>query len=83
MIALVTSAVVVAAGCSSSASKSKTTADSGQTTTVKISLTPQGCQAKPATVATGDVQFNVTNKDGEPDAGPVRWVRADPGPRLL
>ena len=63
MIALMTGAVVVAAGCSSSASKSKTTADSGQTTTVNVSLTPQGCQAKPATVATGDVQFNVTNKD--------------------
>ncbi len=63
MIALVTGAVVVAAGCSSSASKSKTTADSGKTTTVNVSLTPQGCQAKPATVATGDVQFNVANKN--------------------
>jgi iron uptake system component EfeO len=63
MIALVTGAVVVAAGCSSSASKSKTTADSGKTTTVSISLTPQGCAAKPAKVATGDVQFNVTNKN--------------------
>ncbi len=63
VIALITGAVVVAAGCSSSASKSKTTADSGKTTTVSISLTPQGCAAKPAKVATGDVQFNVTNKN--------------------
>jgi iron uptake system component EfeO len=63
MIALVTGAVVVAAGCSSSATKSKATADSGKTTTVSISLTPQGCTPKPAKVAAGDVQFNVTNKD--------------------
>ena len=63
MIALVTGAVVVAAGCSSSASKSKTAADAGKTTTVTVSLTPQGCAAKPAKVATGAVQFNVTNKD--------------------
>jgi iron uptake system component EfeO len=63
VIALMTGAVVVAAGCSNSASKSKTTADSGKTTTVSISLTPQGCAAKPAKVATGDVQFNVTNKN--------------------
>jgi iron uptake system component EfeO len=63
MIALMTGAVVVAAGCSSSASKSKTTADSGKTATVSVSLTPKGCAAKPATVATGDVQFNVTNKN--------------------
>ena len=63
MIALMTGAVVVAAGCSSSASKSKTTTDSGKTTTVSVSLTPQGCAAKPAKVAAGDVQFNVTNKN--------------------
>jgi iron uptake system component EfeO len=63
VIALITGAIVVAAGCSSSASKSKTTADSGKTTTVSISLTPQGCAAKPAKVAAGDVQFNVTNKN--------------------
>jgi iron uptake system component EfeO len=63
MIALMTGAVVVAAGCSSSASKSKTTADSGKTTTVTISLTPQNCAPKPAKVAAGDIQFNVTNTD--------------------
>src|SRR5579875_1021512 len=63
MIALLTGAVVAAAGCSSSASKSKTAADSGKTTTVTISLTPQSCAPKPATVAAGDIQFTVTNKD--------------------
>ena len=63
MIALMTGAVVVAAGCSSSGSKSKTASDTGKTTTVNVSLTPQGCAAKPAKVATGDVQFNVTNKN--------------------
>ena len=63
MAALVTGAVVVAAGCSSSASKPKTAADSGKSTTVSISLTPQGCAPKPAKVASGAVQFNVTNKD--------------------
>ena len=63
VIALMTGAIVVAAGCSSSASKSKTTADSGKATTVNISLTPQGCAPKPAKVASGDIQFNVTNKN--------------------
>src|ERR1700753_3263331 len=63
MIALMTGAVVVAAGCSSSGSKSNTASDTGKTTTVNVSLTPQGCAAKPAKVATGDVQFNVTNKN--------------------
>jgi iron uptake system component EfeO len=63
MVALVTGAVIIAAGCASSPSKSKTTSDSGKTTAVTISLTPQGCTPKPAKVAAGDVQFNVTNKD--------------------
>jgi iron uptake system component EfeO len=65
VIALMTGAVVVAAGCSSSASKSKTTADAGKTTTVAINLTPQGCTPRPAKVATGAVRFNVTNKDAD------------------
>jgi iron uptake system component EfeO len=63
VVALVTGTVIIAAGCASSSSKSKTTADSGKTTTVSISLTPQSCAPKPAKVATGDVQFNVTNKN--------------------
>jgi iron uptake system component EfeO len=63
LAALVTGAVLIIAGCSSSSSKDKTTSDTGKTTTVSISLTPQGCQPKPAKVTAGDVQFNVTNKD--------------------
>ncbi|HVX21826.1 MAG TPA: iron uptake system protein EfeO [Acidimicrobiales bacterium] len=34
-----------------------------KTTTVNIALTPQGCAPKPAKVATGQVQFNVKNKN--------------------
>ena len=64
LAALVTGAAVIIAGCSSSGSgKSKTAADTGKTTTVTITLTPQGCAPKPATVTAGDVQFNVTNKN--------------------
>jgi len=64
LAALVTGAAVIIAGCSSSGSgKSKTAADTGKTTTVNITLTPQGCAPKPATVTAGDVQFNVTNKN--------------------
>jgi iron uptake system component EfeO len=81
MIALVTGAVVVAAGCSSSDSKSKTTADSGKTATVTVSLTPQGCAAKPAKVATGDVQFNVTNKDA--NAVTEAELRTSNGSKIL
>jgi iron uptake system component EfeO len=39
------------------------TASADQQTTVTITLTPQGCAPKPATVATGQVQFNVVNKN--------------------
>jgi len=35
----------------------------GQASTVTIELTPQGCAPKPARIAAGEVQFNVTNKD--------------------
>jgi iron uptake system component EfeO len=34
-----------------------------KTTNVKVVLTPQGCAPKPAKVATGQVQFNVSNKN--------------------
>jgi iron uptake system component EfeO len=37
-------------------------ADAKQST-VTIALTPQGCTPKPATVATGQIQFNVENKN--------------------
>ena len=81
MIALVTGAVVVVAGCSSPASKSKTASDTGKTTTVTVSLTPQGCAAKPATVATGDVQFNVTNKNA--NAVTEAELRTSNGSKIL
>jgi len=34
-----------------------------KTTTVNVTVTPQGCAPKPAKVATGQVQFNVKNKN--------------------
>ena len=34
-----------------------------KTTNVKVVLTPQGCVPKPAKVATGHIQFNVSNKN--------------------
>jgi high-affinity iron transporter len=48
---------LVAAGCSSSGSGS---AAKGSTT-VKIQLTSQGCQPKPASIPAGAVEFDVTN----------------------
>jgi iron uptake system component EfeO len=55
---------LVAAGCSSSHSGSGgTAASSGKSTTVTISLTPQGCAPKPAKIQAGEVDFNVDNKD--------------------
>ena len=81
MIALMTGAVIVAAGCSSSASKSKTESDTGKTTTVAVSLTPQGCAAKPAKVATGGVQFNVTNKNAS--AVTEAELRTSDGSKIL
>ena len=56
---------LVATGCSSSSSASGwsagTTGSPGQTSTVKIDLTSQGCEPKPATIPAGPVDFNVTN----------------------
>ena len=56
---------LVASGCSSSSSASGwsagTTGSPGQTSTVKIDLTSQGCEPKPATIPAGPVDFNVTN----------------------
>ena len=64
LAALVTGAVLIVAGCSSGrSSKDKTTSDTGKATTVNVSLTPQACQPKPASVTSGDVSFTVTNKD--------------------
>jgi iron uptake system component EfeO len=64
-LAAVAAAAALAAvltGCSSSHSSSASAADD-TTTTVNISLTPQGCAPKPASIAAGSVQFNVTNSD--------------------
>jgi iron uptake system component EfeO len=55
----------VAAGCSSSGSSAKgaagTVASGDKSSTVKISLTSQGCEPKPAKVPAGPVEFDVTN----------------------
>jgi iron uptake system component EfeO len=63
---LAASLALVAAGCSSSgsgsAAKGSTAAASGdKSTTVKIQLTSQGCQPKPASIPAGAVEFDVTN----------------------
>ncbi len=60
------SLTLVASGCSSSGSGSKGTtggtAAAGDTSsTVKISLTSQGCEPKPASIPAGAVEFDVTN----------------------
>lgn len=58
---------LVASGCSSSGTNSGaggsagTAADSGTSSTVKIDLTAQGCEPKPAKIPAGPVDFNVTN----------------------
>lgn len=55
---------VVLAGCSSSHSSNGSAAAAGDTsTTVNISLTPQGCAPEPASIPAGSVQFNVDNKN--------------------
>jgi iron uptake system component EfeO len=57
-------ALAVAAGVAPFALSSPAGAEAKQTT-VNITLTPQGCAPKPATVATGQVQFNVKNKNAD------------------
>ena len=55
---------LVASGCSSSGSSPKAgaaAASGDKPSTVKISLTSQGCEPKPASVPAGPVEFNVTN----------------------
>jgi iron uptake system component EfeO len=51
---------LAAAGCASSTATGGSSARS-QASTVTIELTPQGCTPKPARIAAGQVQFNVTN----------------------
>jgi iron uptake system component EfeO len=61
-LALTAAACGSSSGSSGSASPA-TAAD--QASTVSISLTPQGCAPKPAKVTSGEVQFNVANKDAD------------------
>jgi iron uptake system component EfeO len=51
------------AGCSSSHSSASAGTASDTSTTVNVSLTPQGCQPKPASITAGSVDFTVANKD--------------------
>ena len=59
------SLALVASGCSGSSSGSNGSAGSAasadKTSTVKIDLTSQGCEPKPANVPAGPVSFEVTN----------------------
>jgi len=59
------SLALVASGCSSSTSSAKgstgAAASGDKSSTVKISLTSQGCEPKPAKVPAGAVEFEVTN----------------------
>ena len=61
------SLALVASGCSSSSSGSSskgstgTAASADKSSTVKISLTSDGCEPKPAKVPAGAVEFDVTN----------------------
>jgi iron uptake system component EfeO len=68
--ALAASLALVAAGCSGSGSGSSAKGPAGaaaasgdKSSTVKIELTSQGCQPKPATIPAGAVEFDVTNSD--------------------
>jgi iron uptake system component EfeO len=58
-MAAVTVLALAAAGCASSHGQNQTTA--AQAGTVTIDLTSDGCAPKPATVKSGEVQFNVAN----------------------
>jgi len=60
------SLALVASGCSSSGSSSKgstgaAAASGDKSSTVKISLTSQGCEPKPAKAPAGAIEFDVTN----------------------
>ena len=61
------SLALVASGCSSSSSGSSskgstgTAASADKSSTVKINVTSQGCEPKPAKVPAGAVEFDVTN----------------------
>jgi iron uptake system component EfeO len=66
LAAIAAGLALAAAGCASSSGSSGSAspaAASDQSTTVSISLTPQGCAPKPAKINAGQVQFNVANKN--------------------
>src|ERR1700722_2341942 len=52
---------LAAAGCSSSHGSTAAAPGSAKTTTVAITLTPQGCAPKPAKIPAGEVDFTVSN----------------------
>jgi iron uptake system component EfeO len=56
---------LAAAGCSSSSPHGSTASAPGsaKTSSVTITLTPQGCAPKPARIPAGEVDFTVSNKD--------------------
>jgi iron uptake system component EfeO len=58
--AIIAILALAAAGCANSTATGSSSARS-QASTVTIELTPQGCTPKPARIAAGQVQFNVTN----------------------
>ena len=61
------SLALVASGCSSSNSASSSSGSAGtaasadKSSTVKIQITSQGCEPKPASVPAGAVEFDITN----------------------
>jgi iron uptake system component EfeO len=66
LAAIVAGLALAAAGCASSSGSpgpASPAAASDQSTTVSVSLTPQGCAPKPAKISAGQVQFNVANKN--------------------
>jgi iron uptake system component EfeO len=72
MVAAAAAAIaLVATGCSSSSSSSAKASNaaaagsSSKSSAVTISLTPQGCQPKPAKITAGEVDFTVANKDAD------------------
>jgi iron uptake system component EfeO len=60
--AIIAILALTAAGCASSKTTGGSSARS-QASTVRIELTPQGCTPRPARIASGQVQFTVTNKN--------------------
>jgi iron uptake system component EfeO len=64
IVAAVAAALALAAaGCSSSHGSTASAPGSAKTTTVAITLTPQGCAPKPARIPAGEVDFTVSNSD--------------------